>query len=639
MFGATHKLISWTAGIVGVSGLVLSGLLLADGWGFDRVALDLVLSGAGWLALSAARRGRHAFAAHIIVWSLWGATTASALINGGARGPSMALYPLLVVLAGWVLGDRSAKLLAALTAVAGGAFIWGLDNQAFGAPVFGSQPTHAFFLAAILVVSLFLAIQLRRGYVEHSSTRASAREDILARAAYQDHLTRLPNRSALRERVMFSITRNEGRRNTDALLYLNLDRFRTVNHAQGHDVGDKVLVEVTGRLRRAVPEGAMLARLSGDEFAVLLFDVGADEAAAGRAVHSAARAIARALDEPLALSKGGEVMLTASIGVTLVPETRNDTYEEALRRADTALRRAKAQGGGAVAFHEVDMSVQAEQRLEIEAGLRRALREGELRLYAQSQVDRTGRVVGAECLVRWQHPTRGLLGPAQFLAVAEESDLIVEVGEWVLERACELLAQLQAAGKNLRVSVNVSPRQFAQADFVGRVADIVRRTGVTAKGLVMEVTESVVIGDTSTAVVRMREIAALGVQFSLDDFGTGYSSLAYLKRLPVQELKIDRMFIRDAHENPEDAALVKTIIAVAENFGLVVVAEGVELPAHAQFLASTAHANGVIYQGFLYARPEPIDAWLQATLRLTSWTGASEVPSALPFVAVQPSAA
>jgi EAL domain-containing protein (putative c-di-GMP-specific phosphodiesterase class I) len=277
------------------------------------------------------------------------------------------------------------------------------------------------------------------------------------------------------------------------------------------------------------------------------------------------------------------------------------------------LRRAKDGGGRQTAFFDTEMGRAVEQRFQVERELRHAVQGGELRMYLQSQVDRAGRVVAAEALVRWQHPVKGLMPPALFIPLAEESELIVALGDWVLEQACMAMAQAAQAGRVLRLSVNVSPRQFAEPGFVERVRRLLATHGAPPAQLTLEVTEGLVVDDVERVVAKMHALAELGVRFSVDDFGTGYSSLRYLQRLPLNELKIDKGFVQDAPHNADDAALVFTVLSVADHLGLSIVAEGVETQAQADFLAQ--HCREPLLQGYLYGRPEPAQDWLARWLQ------------------------
>ncbi len=450
-------------------------------------------------------------------------------------------------------------------------------------------------------------------YVEYRqdiTERKRAAQEI-HRLARHDALTGLPNRAMLVEHLHGLQERADGSPATlHALLLLDLDRFTVFNDARGSEMGDRLLCAMALRLSHQLPAEGMLVRVAGDEFALVLHGLGDDAAQAGRRALAFADQVQTALGQPLRLQgDAGPIQWTASVGITLYPQGPEDQAHDALRRASMALHRAKAVGGGQLAFFEQEMGQAAEQRFQLERELRQAIGAGELRLYLQSQVDMQGRTTGAEVLVRWQHPRDGLVMPGVFIAVAESSDLIVLLGRWVLEQACALLASPALARQRVRLSVNLSARQFRQPGFVQELRALLERTGADPALLTLEVTEGLVIEDFDDVVAKMRELAALGVEFSLDDFGTGYSSLAYLKRLPIQEIKIDRSFVRDACTNADDGALVEAILSVARHFGLRVVAEGVETQEQASYLRERSSA--IICQGFLYCRPQPQEDWLQ----------------------------
>ena len=430
------------------------------------------------------------------------------------------------------------------------------------------------------------------------------------RLAHFDSLTSLPNRFTLMERLS-ALQGRAGRPPTTqhALLLLDLDRFTTFNDARGSEMGDRLLCAVALRLSEILPPQGLLVRVAGDEFAVVLHGLGADASLAGRRALAFAEKLQTALLRPLHLQDNDteEAQLGASVGITLYPQSANDVAHDALRRAGTALHRAKQAGGGRAAFFEQGMGEAAEQRFRVERELRQAIGAGELRLYLQSQVDVLGQITGAEVLVRWQHPRDGLVAPGVFIPVAEESDLIVSLGGWVLSHACALLAQPLFQERRLRLSVNLSARQFRQAGFVPQLRAMLAASGADPRLLTLEVTEGLVIDDFDDAVAKMGELAALGVDMSLDDFGTGYSSLAYLKRLPVDELKIDQSFVKSMQTDPDDAKIVRSTIDLAHNLGLTVVAEGVE---NAKVWDMLRELNCDQAQGYLFGRPEPDTDWL-----------------------------
>lgn len=422
-----------------------------------------------------------------------------------------------------------------------------------------------------------------------------------------DHLTGLPNRTLLIDRLERSLATSHRQPKLDALIVVNIDRFKNLNEARGLGFGDVLLIAFSRRISELLREEDTLARLSGDEFAIMLNNLGSDREHASRHAVSMVRKIPETLRTPFRFGNGDEVSMTASIGITLCPENENDSVQSILRRADTALHRAKDAGGARIEFFDAAMTENAEQRFRIERELRHAITHDELRLFLQPQVDAAGRWVSAEALVRWQHPERDLLPPGIFIPIAEESDLIVQLDVWVMTKTCQLIAREETQGVPLNISVNVSPRHFRQPDFVPWINQLLETTGADPTRLTLEITEGLVINDINDVIAKMTELNQIGIHFSIDDFGTGYSSLAYLKRLPIHELKIDKTFIHDAPTDADDAALVETILAVAKHMRLKVVAEGVETEEQASFL----NARGeVIHQGYLFGKPEAAQLWI-----------------------------
>ena len=431
-------------------------------------------------------------------------------------------------------------------------------------------------------------------------------QDAAEQLSWRDALTGLANRALfLRQLGQTLANAHREGRYADVLL-LDLDRFKEVNEARGLPLGDMLLRTVAERLTAILHPDDLLARLDSDEFAVLLPRLTADREIAGREALAVAEKLRDTLRNGITVD-GEHFPLDASIGIALFPESAQENSSDVLRQADMAMHQAKAAGGGCAVFFEATMGQTIRDRYRVERELRLGIEGGQLRLFLQPQVDAAGRQVGAEALVRWQHPERGLVPPGVFIPLAEASDLIVAVDRWMLEAVCRLLARLDAEGRVLRISVNISPRHFQKDDFVDEVKRRLAASGADPTHLVLEVTEGLVIGNFSDVVAKMMLLSALGIHFSMDDFGTGYSSLAYLKRLPIHELKIDKSFIDDVTTEPNDAALVETILAVAQHLHLQVVAEGVETQAQADFL--NAHGQ-VIHQGYLYGRPQPVEAWL-----------------------------
>lgn len=441
------------------------------------------------------------------------------------------------------------------------------------------------------------------GIVEDFTQRKRA-EEAIHYQAYYDPLTDLPNRRLLDDRLDQVLAICRRHRRFGALVFLDLDHFKRINDWHGHAAGDQVLKTVAERLATNVRREDTVARLSGDEFIVLLTELGNNEAVATKGVQAVCEKLQTVLQEPLDV--GGETFrLTASLGVTLLSHG-GATAQDLLRQSDTAMYRAKSEVRGEVRFYEAGADDTGAEHGGLEDDLRFAMERDELSLHFQPVMDAAGVVIGAESLLRWEHPEHGMISPSQFIPLAEENGLIIAIGRWALDQVCCRLNELEAnAGLHLpRIAVNVSAREFHHPEFVRRVESILDRNGVDGRRLVMEVTENVVIDRIAATVKKMEQLRAYGVRFEVDDFGTGYSSLAYLKRLPVDGIKIDRSFIRDLESDSSDAAIVEAIIAMAARLGLSVVAEGVENAGQAEFLRALGCER---YQGFYWARPAPFE--------------------------------
>ncbi len=433
------------------------------------------------------------------------------------------------------------------------------------------------------------------------SDRKQAEEKI-HQLAFYDVLTGLPNRRLLMDHLQHALAASARHGSGGALLFIDLDHFKTINDTLGHDVGDQLLREVAARLRYCVRVGDTVARLGGDEFIVLIEDLGeVAEIAAGQA-EAVGRKIVAALSQPYQLGPSLQHS-TPSIGVALFTNGQVQA-DELLKQADLAMYQAKAAGRNSLRFFDPHMQTVVSVRAALQSDLRVALHTGQLALHIQPQVDTAGRLIGAEALLRWTHPVRGNVSPAEFIPVAEESGLMHELGLWVLQRACSLLVAwaAQPALQKLSLAVNVSVQQFRHPDFVSHVLETLLGTGASAARLKLEITESLLMDDVEGVIAKMEALRAHGVSFSLDDFGTGYSSLTYLKRLPLDQLKIDASFVRDLLNDPNDAAIVRTIIALARSLGLQAVAEGVETEAQRQALATE---GCLAYQGYYFSRPVP----------------------------------
>ena len=432
--------------------------------------------------------------------------------------------------------------------------------------------------------------------------------------AYHDPLTNLPNRALLMDRLSQQIALLRRHNLRGALLFLDLDHFKHINDSLGHPVGDTVLKIITARLEASVRLEDTVARLGGDEFVVLLSGLEGSRETVEIKVRELADTLRELLAEPMSLD-GQRLQVTPSIGVALIPD-HGATPADLLKRADIALYRAKDSGRNTTQLFHTTMQKAASERLRMESDLRLALARGELALHFQPQVDaRDNRIVGAEVLLRWHHPQLGQQPPAQFIQVLEESGLILEVGSWILDEACDACARMLEDGlidaDDFSLCVNISPRQFRQNDFVERVLRSLDDYRLPRHMLKLEITEGIVIQNLEDTISKMRELKRYGVSFAMDDFGTGYSSLTYLKRLPVDALKIDQTFVRDAPEDPNDAEIVRAIVAMARSLDLAVIAEGVELTEQLEFLEQLGCH---LYQGYLHSRPLPLPEFRQMLL-------------------------
>ncbi|MDR3395911.1 MAG: EAL domain-containing protein [Parasulfuritortus sp.] len=445
------------------------------------------------------------------------------------------------------------------------------------------------------------------GIYSDITTRKQA-EDQIRNLAYFDPLTGLPNRRLLMDRLRQSMSVSIRNRQYGALLMLDLDNFKDLNDSQGHDVGDQLLVEVGTRLREHMRQADTVARLGGDEFVVVSESLGEDEASAAIQARGIAEKVRLALIRPYAL-KNGELAhySTPSIGVTLF-HGQDTSLDLLLKQADVAMYQAKSAGRNAIRFFSKVMQTTIEARAQMAMGLRNGLDRGELRLYYQPQVDGLGNLIGAEALLRWLPPDAAPISPAVFIPLAEETGLILPIGEWVFEQACLQLKRWEQDSdtRSLTLAVNVSAHQFRQPDFVERVQTHLDLSGIDPTRLKLELTESVMLTQVDEAIVRMQSLKQLGVSFSLDDFGTGFSSLSYLKRLPLDQIKIDQSFIRDISHDPNDAAIVRAILAMSESLGISVIAEGVETEDQRAFLLRHGCEH---YQGYLFGKPLPIEEW------------------------------
>jgi diguanylate cyclase (GGDEF)-like protein/PAS domain S-box-containing protein len=424
--------------------------------------------------------------------------------------------------------------------------------------------------------------------------------------AHYDVLTGLPNRQLLLNSLHKALAVSARNRRFGAVLFLDLDDFKTLNDSKGPAVGDRLLVAVAKRLTACVREGGIVARPGGDEFIVMLDGLSEIPTEAASQAELVAERIRTSLAEVVVVDEG-TVQTTPSIGIVMFLG-HQESADSLLKHADAAMYQAKDAGRNTIRFFDPAMQAELEARLALVSDLGQAVRKGELQLYFQKQVNVQGLATGAEVLLRWLHPMRGLVSPAQFIPLAEETGIIIPVGLWVIQAALRQLRRWQGVPGlgDLTLAVNVSAKQFHQPDFVDQVRRELLDSGAKPSHVKLELTESVVLENVEETIAKMRELKLLGISFSMDDFGTGYSSLQYLKRLPLDQLKIDQSFVRDITTDPNDAAIVQTIIAMTDALGLNVIAEGVETLAQKQFLAQRGcHA----FQGFFFGRPVPLVAF------------------------------
>jgi diguanylate cyclase (GGDEF)-like protein/PAS domain S-box-containing protein len=434
-------------------------------------------------------------------------------------------------------------------------------------------------------------------------TELKAAEEAIRNLAFYDALTKLPNRRLLTDRLGHALAASARSGREGALLFIDLDNFKALNDTLGHAIGDLLLQQVAQRLTSCVREGDTVARLGGDEFVVMLENLGGQPIEAAAQAEAAGKKILAALSQPYRLAIY-ECHSTPSIGVTIF-DAHRDSIDELMKMADIAMYQAKKAGRNTLRFFDPQMQEIIHARASLEGELRRAIENRQFELHYQVQVDDANRPIGAEALIRWQHPDHGFVPPAQFIPLAEEAGLIHAIGQWVLETACAQIKawQQDPRARDLVLAVNISAKQLRQADFVEQVVAVIRRHAIDPKLLKLELTESLLIENMRDSIVTMSALKEIGVQFALDDFGTGYSSLQYLKQLPLDQLKIDQSFVQDISTDSHSRSIVRTVIAMAQIMGLDVIAEGVETEAQRQFLLSMECSQ---FQGYLFGRPVPV---------------------------------
>lgn len=450
------------------------------------------------------------------------------------------------------------------------------------------------------------AILLCRNYDAYTKNLIEAKEQAEAKThqlTYFDPLTGLPNRRMLIAKLKEVMIDCIQIGCYGAILYLDLDHFKNINDVLGYDFGDKLLIEAAQRIRSSIRGENMVSRIESDEFVLLLKNLSTEDKTAASQAISLADEICNKLREPYNL-KGHLHHSTPSIGLVLFNGSENS--DDLLRHSNSAMYQAKITGRNSIRFYDPDIQATIERRASLVDELRTALEKQQFRLYCQVQIRDNGKPIGAEILLRWEHPEKGVISPTDFIPLAEETGLIVPIGQWVLENACQHLSRWHSSSflQSLVLAVNVSARQFRQTDFVQQVQNTILNSGADPALLKLELTESMVQENINDTIRKMLELRKIGLRFSMDDFGTGYSSLQYLRRLPLDQIKIDRSFVEEITQNQNNAVIVQTIIAMGHSLGLEVIAEGVENIEQVKFLSE----HGCLaYQGFFYGRPIPID--------------------------------
>ena len=461
---------------------------------------------------------------------------------------------------------------------------------------------EVFPVEVLLTAIPFEGTQLLHVVWRDITERKSAEAEIEYQA-YYDSLTGLPNRKLLLDRLRQSLITSRRHQYYGVLLYIDLDRFKTINDSLGHSVGDKLLIEAANRIKSCIWDEDTASRFGGDEYLVLLRHLGKDKSAASLTAKKVASRILEQFKAPFIIGEQ-ELHVSSSIGIALFP-FEEQGVDDIIKHADTAMYSAKQNGRNQIAFYLSELHEKVVERIELEKDLRKAINDKKLEVYYQPQVGKAGNIIAVEALVRWQHARHGFISPEEFIGIAEDTGLIYSIGDFVLNQAVKDIANLnQEKNLSLTLSVNISPHQFRKDDFVYIIKEVMQKAGLAKNFLTLEVTERIAIENLETTIKKFKHLASIGVRLSLDDFGTGYSSLSHLKRLPIDEIKIDKSFVFDIEADPQDALLVKTIINIAHQFGLDIVAEGVETAEQLLFLNKE---NCHTYQGFYYSKPLPVN--------------------------------
>lgn len=563
------------------------------------------------------RHGRTALANAVLLVSLTLMSFILMWIGRGLHDPIVLAYPVIMIMAGLLMHKRSfiglmISMLVFLTWLAVATEHWGWRVDRPPADTYHLLRDLLLILVAGGVTVWVMVGDLHQALARSQEQMTKVREsqNRLAYVTQHDALTGLPNRTLERDRMEHAIAQATRRQLRLALLFVDLDQFKAVNDSLGHAVGDELLQIIAQRLSQSVRKSDIVTRHGGDEFVIGLIDIGD-----AQDVSTAAGKVLTSLNVPL-VARGTEVLASCSIGIAMFPDDGAD-YETLLRQAGIAMNQAKESGRNAFRFYDEAMNDKVLQNLRLVSEMRTALTRQEFVLHYQPVMDlSSGRLVGAEALVRWQHPETGLVPPMQFIPAAEKSGLIVEIGEWVLGEACRQLVQWQAQGcGEFVMAVNLSPVQFRRGNIETVVANALQRTGLSPTCLELEITESTLIQDTEKFIESLQRIKALGVKISIDDFGTGYSNLSYLQRFAVDKLKIDQSFVMRLQKGPQDRAMVTAIIQMAKSLNMRTTAEGIEVEAVRQELVGMGCGLG---QGYYFARPLPADKFFEHMCQLNA---------------------
>lgn len=563
------------------------------------------------------RRGNTKEATLLLLTSITAMSAALMWLGDGLKDAALLTYPVLLTMAGLLVGKRGYYILWASMMGIVAVITFATTHSWRASPVLPRDPVElwrdvSIILGAGGLAVLFIVSDIQKTLIDlrEQVVKVLASQKHLAYLSQHDALTGLPNRAMGRDHIQQAIVNARRRRSRVALLFVDLDNFKAVNDSLGHAAGDDLLKQVAMRLEGAVRKSDIVERHGGDEFVIGLTDIGDVED-----VSKVANTLLGSLAAPIVIN-GAEIGTTCSIGIALFPDDGAD-YESLLREADIAMYRAKETGRNAFRFFDPAMNANIQSNLLLLSHLRAALVRQEFVLHYQPVVTMdTGAWVGAEALIRWQHPQKGLVPPGDFIPAAEKSGLIVEMGEWVLQEACRQLAAWQAAGRApIVMAVNLSPVQFKRGDIVTVVERALHQSGVDPACLELEITESTLVQDTETFIASLQKLKALGVKISIDDFGTGYSNLSYLQRFAVDKLKIDQSFVKRLHLGPQDRAIVNAIIQMTKSLGLSTTAEGIEDDAARQILLNLDCNLG---QGYFFARPMATDAFDAAMLTFSN---------------------